>query len=52
MTRIAAAGTLLVVGAVCTVLLDSWGLALGVLSLLAFVLVAFVPLATPPEGER
>jgi cytochrome d ubiquinol oxidase subunit II len=51
-TRLAAAGALLVVGAVCTVLLDSWGLALGVLSLLAFVLVAFAPLATPPEGER
>jgi hypothetical protein len=25
---------------------------LGVLSLLAFVLVAFAPLASPPEGER
>jgi cytochrome bd ubiquinol oxidase subunit II len=51
-TRLAAAGALLVVGAACTVLLDSWGLALGVVSLLAFVLVAFTPLATPPEGER
>jgi cytochrome bd ubiquinol oxidase subunit II len=51
-TRLAAAGALLVVGAVCTVLLESWGLALGVVSLLAFVLVAFTPLATPPEGER
>jgi cytochrome d ubiquinol oxidase subunit II len=51
-TRLATAGALLVVGAICTVLLDSWGLALGVLSLLAFVLVAFTPLATPPECDR
>jgi cytochrome d ubiquinol oxidase subunit II len=50
--RRAAAGALLLVGAVCTVLFDSWAQAFGVLSLLAFILVGFAPLATLPEDNR
>ena len=48
--RFAAAGGLLIAGGTLTVLLDStWGLALGVTSLVAFIALAFGPLATPPE---
>ena len=50
--RLAAAGGLLVAGSVLTVLLDStWGLALGVVALLAFVAVAFTPVALLPERD-
>jgi hypothetical protein len=34
------------------VLLDStWGLALGIIALLAFLTIAFAPLAIPPERD-
>jgi cytochrome bd ubiquinol oxidase subunit II len=51
-TRLAVSAGLLIIGAVLTLLLDStWGLALGVVLMLAFVLVTFAPLALPPEGD-
>jgi cytochrome d ubiquinol oxidase subunit II len=49
--RIGAACGCLVVGAGLTVLLDSWGLAIGVVLLLTFVLLAFAPLSAPPVTE-
>ena len=50
--RLAAAGGLLITGSVLTVLLDStWGLAPGVVALLAFVAVAFTPVALLPERD-
>jgi cytochrome bd ubiquinol oxidase subunit II len=50
--RLAVAGGLLVVGAVLTILFDSTvGLGLGVVSLLAFVVLAFAPLAVPPDDS-
>jgi cytochrome d ubiquinol oxidase subunit II len=48
--RIVAAFTALVIGAGCTVLLDSWGLALGVVLLIAAILLGFEPLARVPES--
>jgi cytochrome bd ubiquinol oxidase subunit II len=48
--RLAAAAAALLVGAGCTVLLDSWGLALGVVLLIVFILLGFAPLAQPPEN--
>jgi cytochrome bd ubiquinol oxidase subunit II len=50
--RIAAAAAALLIGAGCTVLLDSWGLALGVVLLIVFILVGFAPLAQPPENTH
>ena len=50
--RIAAAATALLVGAGCTVLLNSWGLALGVVLLIVFILLGFGPLAQPPESTH
>jgi len=50
--RIAAAAAALLVGAGCTVLLNSWGLALGVVLLIAFILLGFGPLARPPENTH
>jgi cytochrome d ubiquinol oxidase subunit II len=48
--RLAIAGGLLVVGAALTILFDSTvGLGLGVMSLLASVVLAFGPLAVPPD---
>jgi cytochrome d ubiquinol oxidase subunit II len=50
--RLAAASGLVIAGAALTVLLDStWGLALGIIALLAFLTIAFVPLAIPPERD-
>jgi cytochrome d ubiquinol oxidase subunit II len=50
--RVALSAGLLVVGAILTVVLDSsLGLALGVLLLLAFIVVAFRPLALPPDSD-
>jgi cytochrome d ubiquinol oxidase subunit II len=49
--RLAAAGGCLVLGAGLTVLLDSWGLALGVVLLITFVLLAFAPLSIPPAAD-
>jgi cytochrome d ubiquinol oxidase subunit II len=47
-----AAGGCLIAGSMLTLLLDStWGLALGVISLLTFIALAFPPLATPPESQ-
>jgi cytochrome d ubiquinol oxidase subunit II len=48
--RATAAVTALVIGASCTVLLDSWGQALGVVLLLAAIVLGFSPLARPPES--
>jgi len=43
----------LIVGSASTILLDStWGLTLGVISLLAFVGLAFPSLATPAESDQ
>jgi cytochrome d ubiquinol oxidase subunit II len=51
--RLAAAGLCFVVGASLTVLIDStWGLALGVVLLLAAPTFAFVPLAAPPGSQE
>jgi cytochrome bd-type quinol oxidase subunit 2 len=47
--RVAAATAALAVGSGCTVLLDAWGLAIGVVLLLAFILLGFGPLASPPD---
>jgi cytochrome d ubiquinol oxidase subunit II len=50
--RLVAPGMLLVAGSILTVLLDStWGLALGIVALLAFVTLAFALLAIPPEPD-
>jgi len=50
--RIVVAGSLLLVGCSLMVLSDAtWGLALGVASLLGFVATAFAPLADPPESD-
>jgi hypothetical protein len=50
--RIVVAGSLLLVGCSLTVLSDAtWGLALGVASLLGFLVTAFAPLADPPEPD-
>jgi hypothetical protein len=47
------AGVCFVVGACLTVLIDSaWGLALGVVLLLAAPTVAFAPLAAPPGTQE
>ena len=51
--RLVAAGVCFVVGASLTVLIDStWGLALGVVVLLAAPTVAFAPLAAPPATQE
>ena len=45
-------GSLLLVGCSLTLISDAtWGLALGVASLLGFVLTVFAPLADPPEPD-
>jgi cytochrome bd ubiquinol oxidase subunit II len=49
--RLAVAGGCLAVGAGFTVLLDSWGLAIGVILLITFVLLAFGPLAVAPAPD-
>ena len=50
--RLAVAAGLLLIGATLTVLLDSTiGIALGVVALLAFVVLAFAPLAVPPDDS-
>jgi cytochrome bd ubiquinol oxidase subunit II len=53
--RLAVAGGCLVLGAGFTVLLDSWGLAIGVILLITFLLLAFAPLSIAPvldaDGE-
>ena len=50
--RIVVAGSLLLVGCSFTVLSHAtWGLALGVASLLGFLVTAFAPLADPPEPD-
>jgi cytochrome bd ubiquinol oxidase subunit II len=50
--RLPAAGGLLIAGSTLTVLLDStWALALGIIALLAFITIAFAPLAIPPERD-
>jgi cytochrome d ubiquinol oxidase subunit II len=48
--RAGAAVIALLIGAGCTVLLDSWGLALGVVLLVVAILLGFAPLARPPEN--
>jgi cytochrome bd ubiquinol oxidase subunit II len=50
-SRVIAAGGLLVAGAVVTVLCDSWAQAVGVVCLGLFILLAFAPLATPPDAN-
>ena len=50
--EIAVAGSLLLVGCTLMVLSDAtWGLALGVASLLGFLATASAPLADPPEPD-
>jgi cytochrome d ubiquinol oxidase subunit II len=49
--RILAALIVLGVGAILTVLCDSWEQAIGVISLGLFILLAFAPMAIPPEAE-
>jgi cytochrome d ubiquinol oxidase subunit II len=46
--RLAVACGCLILGAALTVLLESWGLAIGVVLLLTSVLLAFAPLSVPP----
>jgi cytochrome d ubiquinol oxidase subunit II len=54
--RLALAGGCLALGSVFTVLLDSWGLAIGVILLITFLLLAFAPLSVAPvpdlDGEQ